>query len=271
MVKNILDAFGRVSGLITNTEKSEVYPIRCEGLDLQHIMEAFQCPIKTFPCKYLGLPLHVRAIRCVDIQPLIDKVGGKLASWKGKLLNRAGRLRLINTVLSSLPTYFLTVFKLPKWAIKRIDKLRRNFLWKGDAEANGGHCLVKWAKTMRPKKFGGLGILDLDLFCRALRLRWLWFQWTTPDRPWVGTEPPVDDIDRQLFRTSTVVTLGNGEKASFWQSSWLFGQAPRDRFPELFKWAWRKNKSVKEELQNQNWTRGLWRMQTVEEMASFVE
>jgi len=179
-----------VSGLITNTEKSEVYPIRCEGLDLQHIMEAFQCPIKTFPCKYLGLPLHVRAIRCVDIQPLIDKVGGKLASWKGKLLNRAGRLRLINTVLSSLPTYFLTVFKLPKWAIKRIDKLRRNFLWKGDAEANGGHCLVKWAKTMRPKKFGGLGILDLDLFSRALRLRWLWFQWTTPDRPWVGTEPP---------------------------------------------------------------------------------
>jgi hypothetical protein len=44
-----------------------------------------------------------------------------------------------------------------------------------------------------------------------------------------------------------------------------------DSYPELFKWAWRKNKSVKEELQNQNWTRGLWRMQTVEEMASFVE
>ena len=44
-----------------------------------------------------------------------------------------------------------------------------------------------------------------------------------------------------------------------------------DRFPDLFKWAWRKNKTVKEELHNQNWTRGLWRMQTVEEMASFVQ
>lgn len=68
-----------------------------------------------------------------------------------------------------------------------------------------------------------------------------------------------------------MVTLGNGEKASFWQSSWLDGQAPMDRFPDLFKWAWRKNKSVKEELINQNWTRGLWRIQTVDEMASFVE
>jgi hypothetical protein len=27
---------------------------------------------------------------------------------------------------------------------------------------------------------------------------------------------------------------------------------------------------VKEELENQSWTRGLWRMQSVNEMASFV-
>jgi hypothetical protein len=80
VVRNILEAFGKVSGLITNTEKSEVYPIRCEGLDLQHIMKAFQCPIKSFPCKYLGLSLHVRAIRHVDIQPLIDKV--VVAGWQ---------------------------------------------------------------------------------------------------------------------------------------------------------------------------------------------
>jgi len=49
------------------------------------------------------------------------------------------------------------------------------------------------------------------------------------------------------------------------------GQAPMDIFPDLFKLAWRKNKSVKEEVHNQNWVRGLWRMQTVEEMANFVK
>jgi len=47
----------------------------------------------------------------------------------------------------------------------------------------------------------------------------------------------VNAVDRQLFRASTVVTLGNGEKTSFWQSAWLNGQAPMDRFPDLFKWA----------------------------------
>ena len=49
------------------------------------------------------------------------------------------------------------------------------------------------------------------------------------------------------------------------------GQAPMYIFPDLFKLAWRKNKSVKEEVHNQNWVRGLWRMQTVEEMANFVK
>jgi len=47
-----------------------------------------------------------------------------------------------------------------------------SFLWKGTPDANGGHCLVKWSKALRPKTFGGLGILDLDLFSRALGLRW---------------------------------------------------------------------------------------------------
>ena len=98
---------------------------------------------------------------------------------------------------------------------------------------------------------------------------WLWFQLIEPELPWVGTEPPVDAVDQQLFRASTIVTLGNGEKASFWQSTWLGGQAPMDWF--LYKLAWRKNKTVKEELLNQNWTRGLWRMQSVDQMASFME
>jgi len=49
------------------------------------------------------------------------------------------------------------------------------------------------------------------------------------------------------------------------------GQAPMDVFPDLFRLAWRKNKTVSEEIHQQNWTRGLWRMQTVEEMASFVQ
>lgn len=224
----------------------------------------------SFPCTYLGLPLHYRALRRVEIQPLVDKMGRRLATWKGRFLNKAGRLKLVNTMLTAMPTYFLTAFAPKKWMIKKIDKYRRGFLWNGTDEAHGGQRLLQWAKVRRPKQLGGLGVLDLDLFSRALRLRWLWYEWKDPQRPWVGTDVPCNDVDRQLFRASTVVTIGNGHRAKFWDSSWLNGRAPRDLFPNLYKLAWRKSLTVAEQLQNNNWNRGLWRMTTYIEMAELV-
>jgi hypothetical protein len=173
-------------------------------------------------------------------------------------------------VLTSIPAYFLTVFILKKWAAKRIDKLHCSFLWRGAVKANGGHCLVRWAKVLKPKKFGGLGVLDLDMFSMALRLRWLWYEWAEEDRSWVGTEPPVNEVDRHFFRISTVVIIGNGLNAEFWNSSWLQGTTPRDIARSLYRLAWRKHRKVFEEISNHNWTRGLRRMNSVEEMAKFV-
>lgn len=270
VISDILDDFGLASGLITNRTKSAIYPIQCNGLNLEEVVQNFQCPVKSFPCTYLGLPLHTRALRRVDVQPLIDKVASRLPTWKGRLLNKAGRLTLVNTVLSAIPTYFLTVFAPKKWTIKQIDKIRRNFLWKGADEANGGHCLVRWINVMKPKKLGGLGPLNLEFFSRALRLRWVWYQWRELDRTSATSDAPVNEVDLQLFRVSTVVTIGNGHTAQFWNSSWLDGKAPRDIAPNLYNLAWRKNKTVHEEIIEHNWTRGLWRMNSVTEMAEFL-
>jgi hypothetical protein len=48
------------------------------------------------------------------------------------------------------------------------------------------------------------------------------------------------------------------------------GQAPRDIALNLFKLAWRKNQTVAEDLENNNWTRGLWRMSTATEIAELI-
>jgi hypothetical protein len=57
---------------------------------------------------------------------------------------------------------------------------------------------------------GRLVVLDLELFGRALRLRWLRYEWMEPDTPWVGTAVPCNNTDKQFFRANTEVTLGNG-------------------------------------------------------------
>jgi hypothetical protein len=85
-----------------------------------------------------------------------------------------------------------------------------------------------------------------------------------------ASKPPFDDTDLCLFGACTNVIVGNGRTTRFWQCAWVNGQAPRDLAPSLYKLAWRKHNSVEEDLRNMNWTRGLWRMQSVEQMAEFV-
>jgi len=180
-----------------------------------------------------------------------------LPGWKGRMLNRADRLTLVTSVLSSMPTYHLTVFPLAIWARKQIDKIRRSFFWKGDVNANGGHCLVNWPTVCMPKDLGGLGVPNLENFGRALRLRWLWQEWVHDSKPWVGTTLSCNDLDRLLFNTSTTITIGNGNKARFWHHNWLDGEAPRYLAPHLFQLVSRKNRTVCQELQNGNWIRSL--------------
>jgi hypothetical protein len=136
----------------------------------------FQVQQGHLSCTYLGLPLRLGRLKREDEQVLVDRLAGKLPSWKGRLLNKSVRLTLANWVISSIVVYHMIVFTLSKWAIKKIDRIQRNFLWQGSENARGGHCLVNWKHVQWPKKLGGLGVLELDHFNKALRLRWPWLQ-----------------------------------------------------------------------------------------------
>jgi hypothetical protein len=87
----------------------------------------------------------------------------------------SGRELLIRFVLSAIPTHLITTVKPPKWFISRIDKFRRGFLWRGKDpdQVRGGHYLVNWRTCLRPKKWGGLGIKEIEKSSSALRLEWL--------------------------------------------------------------------------------------------------
>jgi hypothetical protein len=143
MASYILEIFAAASGLKTNMGKTEFYPIQCQNMDL-NFLTSRNLNISSFPCTYLGLPLHFRNPTRPMMQQVVNKIGNRLSGWKRNLLSYPGRETLVKTILSALPTYFMTVFKLQKWAISRIDRYRRSFLWKGHDVDNvkGGHCLV---------------------------------------------------------------------------------------------------------------------------------
>jgi hypothetical protein len=237
VLKSILETFEGCSGLKINFDKTEIFPIRYPEVLWPNLLEAFPSKYAKLPGKYLGLPLHFRTVKRIELQPLVEKINKRLAGWKGRLLSKAARETLVKSVLSAQPIYHLTVFPTQKWLLQKIDKIRRSFLWKGSnpESCNGGHCLVNWPTTCLPKSKGGLGILDLDRFARALRLRWMWMRWKAKEKAWVDLQLPCDKTDEDLFNASTCVKVGNGKTAVFWKSSWIHGQAPKNIAPSLFK------------------------------------
>jgi hypothetical protein len=215
MVGELLQLFGSATGLKTNIQKSSVLPIQCSGDDLAIVQTHLSCEVQNFPCKYLGLPLSTKKLTRAQLQPLIDKIADQLPGWKADLLNRVGRAILVQHVLTSRLIYIATTMDLPPWCVKAIYKIRRNFLWRGRKEANGGHCLIAWPKVTRPKELGGLGILDLKRFGWALRVRWMWLGKIEPDRPWSALPVPVHSCARSLFATTVISVVGNGATTKF--------------------------------------------------------
>ena len=76
---------------------------------------------------------------------------------------------LLKSTLSSLPTYFLSLFTIPTYVANKIETLQRDFLW-GDSKIH----LVGWDKVCAPIGNGNLGIRKLTTFNKALLGKWLW-------------------------------------------------------------------------------------------------
>ena len=65
----------------------------------------------------------------------------RLSLWKRQYLSKGGRLTLLKSTLSSLPTYFLSLFVIPKKVCARLEKIQRDFLWGGGALENKPHLV----------------------------------------------------------------------------------------------------------------------------------
>lgn len=147
-IKQVLDFFGNASGLKTNLQKSLIAPISCSQEQIDRIRNFFPAQLTEFPIQYLGLPLAVGRLRKVHFQPLIDKISNTIPTWKAQLMNKAGRLTVVKSVMSSICTQSLISLKVPDWILQEIDKRRQGFLWVGKAKAQGdnawlpGHLLA---------------------------------------------------------------------------------------------------------------------------------
>ena len=76
-------------------------------------------------------------------------------------MNYSGKLTYVNSVVASMPIFAMCTFKVHYTILDHVNKASRNFLWYGNDINKKGNCLASWKLICRPKKLGGLGVLNL--------------------------------------------------------------------------------------------------------------
>ncbi|XP_039129471.1 uncharacterized protein LOC120265593 isoform X2 [Dioscorea cayenensis subsp. rotundata] len=172
--KRILYLSEGASGLTINFSKSCLYSTNYGFQPNASSAVILNCRRDCLPFTYLGVPISGRRQRKQDWLKLILMVLSKLMSLKANYLYLGGHLTLMNWVLSSVPSYWMSVFKLPVWVIKEINKIRRDFLWKGPDLGAKGISLVDLKRICKPRELGGWRILNLFEFNKPLLGKWWW-------------------------------------------------------------------------------------------------
>ncbi|RVW30293.1 Transposon TX1 uncharacterized 149 kDa protein [Vitis vinifera] len=139
--------------------------------DSQEQLAFLSCGIS--PSTYLGLPLGAshKSVKVWD--GVEERMRKKLALWKRQFISKGGRITLIRSTLANMPTYLMSLLRMPRVVKLRLEKIQRDFLWGGGALEKRPH-LVKWAVVCTHKKMGGLGIRNLSILNRALLCKWSW-------------------------------------------------------------------------------------------------
>lgn len=99
---------------------------------------------------------YCRALGCRTLKELMQDCFLRKVTF-----SLSGRLIFVNSMLFALPSY-ISIFKLSKWMINKIDKIKRAFLWKGDNTVSGFYYLVNWDQVCKSKMQGSLGIKNLE-------------------------------------------------------------------------------------------------------------
>jgi hypothetical protein len=170
-LKCTLLCFEAVSGLKVNLGKSEMVPIG-DVPNIQELAAMLDCRISALPINYLGLPLGARYKSKALWDPVLEKMGCKLAGWKKLYLSKGARLTLVKSTLSSLPVYYLSLFPIPASVNHRIEKLQHEFLWGGMGDVVK-FPLVNWKMVCQALYCGGLGVKNHAVLNQALLGKWL--------------------------------------------------------------------------------------------------
>ena len=156
-----------------NFHKSTMIPINLEASTTTNLARVFGCGVGSMPFTYLGLPLGTSKPTILDLMPLVFSVERRLTPTIA-MMSYGGKLSWLNATITLLLIYAMCTLKFSTKLLEMLDKIRRRCLWTKKSE-QGEKCnsLAAWDLVCKPKKHGGLGVINIKLLNEALIFKFL--------------------------------------------------------------------------------------------------
>lgn len=117
--------------------------------------------------KYLGLPMVGGKNKVNMFKELRDRIAKRITRWKEKTISKAGREVLIKSIAQVIPTYVMSLFKLPRNLCNDINSIIAKYWWAQTSDEKKVHW-TNWKRLCDLKKKGGMGFQDINTFNIAM-------------------------------------------------------------------------------------------------------
>ena len=152
-LSSILTKYQEASGLVINRDKSSITFFRKAPQELKkRVHNELQIHKEGGVGKYLGFPEHFGRRKRDLFSLMVDRIKQKASGWKNRHLSTAGKLMMLQSVPTPIPSHAMSYFKLPVSLCKRIQSALTRFWWDG-GDGKRKMTWISWEKLTLPKGY----------------------------------------------------------------------------------------------------------------------